>query len=123
MNCPIPSMDKLETASTGNWFLEHHLVIARLDKLARDMEAQKKLQVPENRYDLVVIDEAHKLPVSFFGKDIRYTKRYHVGRLLAGVTRHFLLLTATSHNGRETDFQLFLFHPFFFLSGGPDSPY
>jgi superfamily II DNA or RNA helicase len=118
MNCPIASMDKLETAHTGNWFLEHHLVIARLDKLVRDMEAQKKLQAPENRYDLVVIDEAHKLPASFFGKDIRYTKRYHVGRLLSGMNRHFLLLTATPHNGRETDFQLLLFHPFFFFFPG-----
>jgi hypothetical protein len=28
--------DKLEAARTGNWFLENHLIIARLDKLSRD---------------------------------------------------------------------------------------
>ena len=104
----ILTNDGLEAARTGNWFLEHHLVIARLDKLARDEQAQAKLAVPDNRYDLVVIDEAHKLSASFFGGEITYTKRYRLGQLVSGLTRHFLLLTATPHNGKEEDFQLFL---------------
>ncbi len=104
----ILTNDKLEAARTGNWFLEHDLVIARLDKLARDEQAQQKLAAPANRYDLVVMDEAHKLAASFFGGEIKYTKRYRLGRLLSGLTRHFLLMTATPHNGREEDFQLFL---------------
>ncbi|WP_058867439.1 helicase-related protein [Chloracidobacterium thermophilum] len=104
----ILTNDKLEAARTGNWFLEQNLVIARLDKLARDEQAQQKLAAPANRYDLVVMDEAHKLAASFFGGEIKYTKRYRLGRLLSGLTRHFLLLTATPHNGREEDFQLFL---------------
>ena len=36
------------------------------------------------------------------------TKRYLLGQLLSTVTRHFLLMTATPHNGKEEDFQLFL---------------
>ena len=32
----ILTNDKLEAARTGNWFLETNLVIARLDKLARN---------------------------------------------------------------------------------------
>src|SRR5262249_46309276 len=40
--------------------------------------------------------------------EVRYTKRYHLGQLLSGLTRHFLLLTATPHNGKEADFQLFM---------------
>src|SRR5205814_4172841 len=36
------------------------------------------------------------------------TKRYHLGQLLSGLTRHFLLMTATPHNGKEEDFQLFM---------------
>jgi hypothetical protein len=36
------------------------------------------------------------------------TKRYHLGQLLSRLTRHFLLMTATPHNGKEEDFQLFL---------------
>ena len=52
---------------------------------------QLKLQVPECRWDLVVCDEAHKLSATFFGGEVKYTKRYHLGQLLSGLTRHFLL--------------------------------
>jgi superfamily II DNA or RNA helicase len=104
----ILTNDKLEAARTGNWFLENNLVIARLDKLSRNEDVQFKLQVPECRWDLVVCDEAHKLSATFFGGEVKYTKRYHLGQLLSGLTRHFLLMTATPHNGKEEDFQLFM---------------
>ncbi len=38
----------------------------------------------------------------------KYTKRYRLGQLLSTLTRHFLLMTATPHNGKEEDFQLFM---------------
>ena len=104
----ILTNDKLEAARTGNWFVESDLTIARLDKLSRDEDVQAKLTAPDCRYDLVVVDEAHKLSATFFGGEVKYTKRYHLGQLLSGITRHFLLLTATPHNGKEADFQLFL---------------
>jgi SNF2 family DNA or RNA helicase len=40
----ILTNDKLEAASSGNWFLETNLAIARLDKLSRNEDVQKKLQ-------------------------------------------------------------------------------
>ena len=56
----------------------------------------------------MVCDEAHKLSASFFGGEVKYTRRYRLGRLLSSLTRHFLLMTATPHNGKEEDFQLFM---------------
>jgi superfamily II DNA or RNA helicase len=104
----IATNDKIEAAPTGNWFLENNLVIVRLDKAARDEAFQAKLTAPECQWDLVVVDEAHKMSAHYFGGEVQYTKRYKLGQALSSVTRHLLLLTATPHNGREEDFQLFL---------------
>ncbi|MBF1999097.1 MAG: DUF3883 domain-containing protein, partial [Synechococcales cyanobacterium M58_A2018_015] len=102
----ILTNDRIEAARTGNAFTEMPLVIARLDKLSRDENLQAKLG--QTDWDLVVVDEAHKLSASFFGGEVKETKRYKLGRLLSTLTRHFLLMTATPHNGKEEDFQLFL---------------
>ncbi|NLA11545.1 MAG: DEAD/DEAH box helicase, partial [Firmicutes bacterium] len=104
----VMTNEKLESARTGNWFLENHLVIARLDKLSRDEKVQQKLKAPDCSWDLIVCDEAHKFSATFFGGEVKYTKRYKLGQLLTTLTRHLLLLTATPHNGKEEDFQLFM---------------
>lgn len=102
----ILTNDRIESAVTGNVFAEANLCIVRLDKLSRNAEIQEKLRVTD--WDLIVCDEAHKMSATVWGGEIKYTKRFQLGRLLSSITRHFLLLTATPHNGKEEDFQLFM---------------
>jgi SNF2 family DNA or RNA helicase len=102
----ILTNDRLEASVSGNAFAETPLCIARLDKLSRDEDIQAKLRQTE--WDLIVVDEAHKMSATFFGGEIKYTKRYQLGELLGKITRHLILLTATPHNGKEEDFQIFL---------------
>ena len=44
----------------------------------------------------------------YFGNEVKETKRYRLGKVLGGTARHFLLMTATPHAGKEEDFQLFM---------------
>ena len=103
----ILTRDQMEAAATGNLFAEKQRVIARLDMLARAEDLQKKLKAAPS-WDLVICDEAHRMSASFFGSEVKYTKRYQLGQMLGEVARHFLLMTATPHNGKEEDFQLFM---------------
>ncbi len=102
----ILTNDKLESARTGNWFSENPMAICRLDKLSRNEDVQAKLANTD--WDLIVCDEAHKMSATFFGNEVKYTKRYRLGQLLGQLTRHLLLMTATPHNGKPEDFQLFM---------------
>ena len=103
----IMSREQIETSVTGNPFADHPLLIARLDMLSRNDELKEKLEAaPE--WDLIVCDEAHRMSASFFGQEVKYTKRFQLGALAGRVARHFLLMTATPHNGKEEDFQLFM---------------
>lgn len=102
----IITRDKIESSPTGNPFLEIDHAIGRIDHLSRNEELQEKLK--QSDWDLIICDEAHKMSASFFGNEAKYTKRYRLGQLLSTLTRHFLLMTATPHNGKEADFQLFM---------------
>ena len=102
----ILTNDRIESAATGNVFNEVDVWICRLDKLARSDDIQEKLKVTE--WDLIVCDEAHKLSATVWGGEVKYTRRFLLGRLLSNITKNFLLLTATPHNGKEEDFHLFL---------------
>ena len=96
---------EIEHAAT-NAFLEHDLVIARID-LLKQQEQLAQLEPAE--WDMVVVDEAHKMSATFdTSGERRLTGRYQLGQRLAERTRHLLLLTATPHRGKEADFQLFL---------------
>ena len=100
------SREQVEQSRSGNPFDDFDLMIARVDQLSRNEDLLEKLQL--SHWDLVVVDEAHKLSASYFGNKVNKTKRFLLGELLGSITRHFLLMTATPHNGKEADFQLFM---------------
>lgn len=102
----IFSREKQEQCASGNYFEEQDQLICRLDQLSRNDDYKDKLKNTE--WDLIIVDEAHKLSASYFGNKVNKTGRFQLGELLGSITRHFLLMTATPHNGKEEDFQIWL---------------
>lgn len=89
-----------------NVFESNPLLIARMDQLARNEQLQSQLD--ETEWDLIIVDEAHRMGAHYFGGKLEKTKRFLLGEQLGKITRHLLLMTATPHSGKEEDFQLFL---------------
>lgn len=102
----IVTRETIEASRSGNPFAERNLVICRLDQLSRNDDVQARLE--QTDWDLVVVDEAHKMSAHFYGVEVKETKRYRLGRLLGAIARHYLLMTATPHSGKAEDFQLFM---------------
>ncbi|MDW8245740.1 MAG: helicase-related protein [Sandaracinaceae bacterium] len=59
-------------------------------------------------WDLVIVDEAHKMAAYRHGSKTEKTNRYRLGELLAQNTEHLLLLTATPHRGDQENFKMLL---------------
>lgn len=95
-----------DSAIDASVFEVHPLLIARMDQLARAEDLTAQLE--RSDWDLVVVDEAHRMSANYFGGELKRTMRYRLGQLLGRVTRHFLLMTATPHAGKEENFQAFL---------------
>ena len=102
----ILTRDMIEASGTADPFAEHDLLIARLDHLSRNDDLVDRLSGTE--WDLTVVDEAHRMAAHRFGAEVKETRRYRLGKVLGQVSRHFLLMTATPHAGKDEDFQLFL---------------
>ena len=81
-------------------------LIARMDQLSRNEDLLDELK--DSRWDLIVVDEAHRMGAHYFGNELKKTKRYRLGEQLEQITRHLLLMTATPHAGSDEDFRLFL---------------
>ena len=102
----IVTKDDLDAVASVNAFERKSFLIVRVDQVARRQE-ELEPYLRRGDWDLVVVDEAHRLAAHFWGDEIRKTLRYQLGELLGETAQHFLLMTATPHNGKEEDFQLF----------------
>src|SRR5690606_14810278 len=96
----------VEATIDASVFERHPLLIARMDQLARNPELLAQLEGTD--WDLVVVDEAHRMSAGYSGAELKRTKRYELGQLLGRLTRHLLLMTATPHAGKQDEFEIFL---------------
>jgi superfamily II DNA or RNA helicase len=62
----------------------------------------------DTRWDLCIVDEAHKLSAYKYGEKINKTQRYTFGEMLSKLTNYLLFLTATPHRGDPENFRLLL---------------
>ena len=106
MSFELMSRAAVEASRTGNPFTEKSLLIARVDQLARSEDLIAKVKASD--WDLVIVDEAHKMSAHRYGDELRRTKRFVLGETLRECTRHLVLLTATPHNGKNEDFLAFM---------------
>lgn len=85
-----------------NQWMDQNQVITSLD-LAKRTEILPSLK--QVRWDLVIIDEAHRMSA----RDSEHkSQRYKLGEILRDNSDHVLLLTATPHKGDPLNFTLFL---------------
>jgi superfamily II DNA or RNA helicase len=88
-----------------NVWQEQPQVITSMD-FAKQHDVMATLsEVP---WDLVVVDEAHKMAAYRYGEKTTRTERYRLGELLSRTSNFLLFLTATPHRGDPENFRLFL---------------
>jgi superfamily II DNA or RNA helicase len=98
-----------------NIWQEQPQVITSMD-FAKQHDVMATLS--EVHWDLVVVDEAHKMAAYRYGDKTTRTERYRLGELLSRTSNFLLFLTATPHRGDPENFRLFLdlLQPGFFAS-------
>lgn len=85
---------------------EHeNLVVTSMDFAKRDENLEHLRRV---HWDLVIVDESHRLSATKYGSEIKRSQRYRLGEMLAATSAHMLLLTATPHQGDDEKFRLLL---------------
>jgi superfamily II DNA or RNA helicase len=97
----MKGQDLREQFGVNQW-LERSRVITSLD-LAKRAEILPGLR--QVHWDLVIVDEAHRMSAS---DESHKSLRYKLGELLRDTADHMLLLTATPHRGDPQNFSLFL---------------
>lgn len=85
---------------------EDGIFVTSIDFLARNEGCLKA--AAETQWDLVVVDEAHKLSAYEYGSKLEESERYKAVKALVRKTDHLLFLTATPHRGRKDTFRRLL---------------
>lgn len=86
------------------WLKENH-IITSMDFVKKDDVLPS---INAAHFDLIIVDEAHKMSAYRYGEKIDKSERYKLGEVLSDITNHLLFLTATPHKGDPENFRLFL---------------
>ena len=98
----------LNEYGSKNPFIENDCCLTSIYWSTRD---EIKELILEAKFDLIIVDEAHKMAAYSYGKikkKTSKTKLYHLGEKLLAKTEHCLLLTATPHKGDAENFRLLM---------------
>lgn len=88
-----------------NVFTDDNQIIISMD-FAKQEDVMFALK--DSKWDMCMVDEAHKMSAYKYGQKIDKTQRYHFGELLSPLTNYLLFLTATPHRGDPENFRLLL---------------
>ena len=96
---------RLDSLYGENAWLRENQIITSIDFAKREEIVPS---IGAAHFDLIVVDEAHKMSAYRYGNKTDKTSRYKLGEVLSQITEHFLFLTATPHKGDQSNFRLFL---------------
>lgn len=102
-NFEVIRSDVLRANYGSNPWQEKDQVVTSVSWVSRIEDAKESLL--RSRWDLVIVDEAHKM--SAYSSE-KKTLAYQLGESLSAMTDHYLLMTATPHKGDPDNFCLFL---------------
>ena len=95
----------LDSQPGENLWSRESLLITSIDFAKRD---DVRPAIASSQWDLVIVDEAHKMAAYQYGDKLNKTSRYRLGETLSRISTHLLFLTATPHKGDPENFRLFL---------------
>lgn len=101
----IADRDVMDSAWGQNIFEEENQLITSID-FAKQEDVMDSIK--DSKWDLIIVDEAHKMSAYKYGKKINKTARYKLGEMASEITNYMILLTATPHRGNDENFRLFL---------------
>lgn len=88
-----------------NVWMRENQIITSIDFAKRE---EVLPSIAAAHFDLIIVDEAHKMSAYKYGEKIDKTSRYKLGETLSKNCDHLLFLTATPHKGDPENFRLFL---------------
>ncbi len=95
----------LNTFYAENVWLRENNIITSMDFIKQDEISPSLAAIT---FDLIIVDEAHKMSAYMYGDKIDKTARYKLGEILSKISDHLIFLTATPHKGDPENFRLFL---------------